>query len=153
MKYGAIALFFCCIIGEPVGVDVGFEMMDGVERLVPEDGEHASGEGADEEGAEEAGGIGNGDVINIILSEAGVAKGFVNDGQDSLEVRAGSDFRNNTTICGENVNLRNDDIADDAGVVADDGGGGFVAGTFDGENFHIIYIIACFGRDGKEGRF
>lgn len=37
-------------IVKPVGVDVGFEMVDGVKRLVPENREHAGGESANEKG-------------------------------------------------------------------------------------------------------
>ncbi len=40
------------IIGEPVGIDMGLKMVNGVERFVPEDGKHAGGKGADEKRAE-----------------------------------------------------------------------------------------------------
>ncbi len=133
---------------KPVGVDVGLEMMDGVKGLMPEDGEYAGGKGADEERTEETRSVGNGDVIDVVLSEVGVGEGLVDDGKDGFEMGTGGDFGDYTTISGENINLRNDDIADDRGVVANDGSSGFVTGTFDSEDFHIRYIIACFGGGG-----
>ena len=104
-------------IGEPVGVDVGFEMVDGVERLVPKDGEHTGGKGADEERAEEAGGVGDGDVVDVVAGEVGVGEGFVDDGEDGLEVGAGGDFGDDATVGGENIDLGDDDIAEELGVV------------------------------------
>ncbi len=38
--------------GEPVGVDVGFEMVDGVKGFIPEDGKGTSSKSTDEEGTE-----------------------------------------------------------------------------------------------------
>lgn len=131
---------------KPVGVDVGLEMMDGVKGLMPEDGEYAGGKGADEERTEETRSVGNGDVIDVVLSEVGVGEGLVDDGKDGFEMGTGGDFGDYTTISGENINLRNDDIADDRGVVANDGSSGFVTGTFDSEDFHIIYYSMFWGR-------
>lgn len=133
------------IVMEPVGVDVGLEMVNGVKGFVPENGEHAGGQGADEEGTQETRGVGNGNVIDIVLSEMSVGESLMDDGKDGFEMGTGGDFGDYTTISGKNINLRNDDIADDHGVVANDGGSGFVAGAFDSEDFHIRYIIACFG--------
>lgn len=55
-------------------------MVDGVEGLVPENGESASGEGADEEGTEQAGGVGDGDGVEVIRGEVGVMQSLMNDG-------------------------------------------------------------------------
>ncbi len=144
-------------IWEPVGIDVGFEMVDGIERFVPENGKHACGKGANEERTKQTGGVSNGDIINIVMGEVGVVQGLMDDGEDSFEVGAGGDFRNDAAVGSENVNLGNDDVAEDAGsgdkrfrggrrraagkIVADDGSGGFVARTFDGEDFHNAYYI------------
>lgn len=59
---------------------------------------------------------------------------------------AGGNFRDNAPVGGEDVDLRNHDVAKNFGatssiaVVADDGGGGFVTRTFDGKYFHILII-------------
>ena len=42
---------------------MGFEVVDGVEGFVVQNGEGASGEGADEETAEETRSVGDGDVV------------------------------------------------------------------------------------------
>lgn len=133
------------VVMEPVGVDVGLEMVDGVKGFMPENGEHAGGQGADEEGTQETRGVGNGNVIDIVLSEMGVGESLVDDGKDGFEMGTGGDFGDYATISGENINLRNDDIADDYGIVANDGGSGFVTGTFDSEDFHIIYYSMFWG--------
>lgn len=114
-------------------------MVDGIERFLPEDGEHSGSESADQKGTEEAGGVSNSDTIDVVFGQVGVIEGFVNYGEDSFEMGAGGDFRNDTTIGGENIDLGDNDVAEDLAVIRNDRGGGFVTGTFDGENIHIIY--------------
>lgn len=72
----------------------------------------------------------------------------MDDGEDGFEVGASGNFGNNTTVSGENVNLRDDDVAEDVDAVFDDGGGGFVARSFDGEDFHgtMIHYFGGFGK-------
>ena len=105
-------------------------MVDGVEGLVVDDCESAGGEGADKEGAEEAWGVGDGDGVDILPGAGGVFEGFVDDGLDGFEVGAGSDFRDDSAIFGKDVDLGDDDVAQNVGTVFDDGGGGFVAAGF-----------------------
>ena len=57
---------------EPVGVDVRFEMMGRVERLIMKDGERASGKGTDEKTANETRGVSDSDSVDAIDSEIGV---------------------------------------------------------------------------------
>lgn len=52
--------------------------------------------------------------------------------KDSFEVGASGDFGDDATIGGENVNLRNDYVAEDFTVVRNNRGGGFVTRRFDG---------------------
>ena len=96
---------------EPVGVDVGFEMMNSVERFVPEDGESTGSKCANEERTKQARGIGDGDIVNIIFSEMSVVEGFVNDGEDSFKMGTSGNFGDNATIGGEDVDLGDDDVA------------------------------------------
>ena len=121
---------------------MGLEVVDGVERFVVEDGESAGGEGADEEAAEEAGGVGDGEGVDfgpVVLAgggfEAGASEGLVDDGEDGFEVRAGGDFWDDAAVGFEDVDLGDDDVCEQL-VVVHDGGGGFVAGGFDGEDVH-----------------
>lgn len=72
----------------------------------------------------------------------------MDDGEDGFEVGAGGDFGDNSAVGGENVNLRDDDVAEDVDAVFDDGGGGFVARGFDSEDFHGA-IVRYFEGKGK----
>ncbi len=86
-------------------------MVDGVEGFVVEDGEGAGGESADEETAEEAGGVGDGNGVDVVPSDFGVCKGFVDDGEDGFEVASGCDFGDDAAVGFENVDLGDDDVA------------------------------------------
>lgn len=153
-----IFVFSVCLVvclglcgGEPVGVDVGFEVVDGVEGLIPEEGERTGGEGADEEGTEQAWSVGDGDGVDIVggvevfgvvdvaiwggvwgdfrfevgvsceevlavFSNAGLEEGLVDDWQNNLKVGAGGDFGDDATISGENIDLGDDDVAEEIEV-------------------------------------
>lgn len=65
---------------EPVGIDVRFEMMNGVEGFVPENGKGAGGESANEKGSEKARGVSDGDIVDVVFGEMGVIERFMNDG-------------------------------------------------------------------------
>jgi len=116
------------------GVDVGENVVDGVESSIVSDGEGAGGEGADHEGADEAGMGGDGDSVNV-----GPADGFdglVYDGIDGFDVGAGGDFGDDSAGGGVDVDLGDDDVGQDFAAVFDDCGCGFVAGGFDAEDVH-----------------
>ena len=49
---------------------------------------------------------------------------------------AGGDFRDDAAIFGEDVDLGDDDVAQNISAVYDDGSGGLITATFDTENFH-----------------
>ena len=102
---------------EPVGVDVRFQMMDGVEGFVMENCESAGGQGADEEGAEQARSVGYGDGVDfvpvfvaVLIEKIGVFESLFDDGQNCVEMISGRDFGNNPAVGFENVDLRNDDV-------------------------------------------
>ena len=133
---------FWIIATEPVGVDVGFEMMGRIEGLVVEDCERAGGEGADEETANEAWGMSDGDSIDAVDSFAGISKSLFNDRINGFDVAAGGNFWNDATVFGVDIDLRHDNIRQDFLSVFDNGGGGFVARRFDTEDFHLIHYTA-----------
>ena len=114
--------------------------MDGVEGFFVEDGEGASGEGADEEGTEEARGVGDGDGIDVVPGEVGVSQGFVDDGKDGFEMGTSGDFGDDPAIGSENVDLGDDNVAQNFDAVFDNGGSGFVTGGFDAEDFHNFLL-------------
>ena len=88
-----------------------FEVVDGVEGFVVEDGEGAGGESADEEATEETWGVGDGDVSDVVPSDSGACECLVDDGEDCLEVAASGDFGDDAAVGFENVDLRDDDVA------------------------------------------
>lgn len=67
----------------------------------------------------------------------------MDDGEDGFEVGAGGDFGDDSAVGSENVDLGDDDVAEDFGAVFDDGGSGFVTRGFDSEDFHGA-IVRCF---------
>lgn len=126
--------------------------MDGIEGFVPKNGEGAGGESTNEKRAEQTWRIGDGEITNIVFGAMRIIESFVNDRENGFEVGASGDFGNDTSVGSKNINLRNDDVAEDLGggvriggaaKIADDGSGSFVAGSFESENFHGV-IIAFF---------
>jgi hypothetical protein len=66
----------------------------------------------------------------------GLLQGFGDDGGEGFEVGAGSDFRDDAAEFLVEVDLGGDDAGEDVNAIADNGGGGFVAGGFDAEDEH-----------------
>lgn len=77
---------------EPVGVDVTFDVIDGVEGFVFNEGEGAGGEGADEEGADEAGAVSDGNGVDVVPSALEVGEAGFDGGNGDFDVGAGGDF-------------------------------------------------------------
>ena len=68
--------------------------------------------------------------------------GFADDGGDGAEVLAACQLRDDAAVVGVDE-LRGYDVGKDFCAVADDGGGGLVAGAFDAENEvvrHKLYL-------------
>ncbi len=140
---------FWLVTTEPVGINVGFEMVDRVERNVVKDGGSAGGESANEEGTDEAWRVGDGDSVNILPIKFGIRKSLMKDGIDGFDVRAGGDFWNNASVSSMDIDLRDDDIGKNAVSVLDDGGRSFVTRTLDAKNAHI-YLL--YHKKGKKSR-
>lgn len=83
--------------------------------------------------------MGDRNIIYIVFCQVGVVKGLMNDWKDGFEVGAGGNFGDDAAIGSEDVDLGDDDIAQNFGAIFDDGGGSLVAGTFDSQDFHDIY--------------
>ena len=127
---------FWLVATEPVGVDVRFKMMSWIEWFVVDDGQRASGESADKEGTDEARCVGYGDSVDVVNGKVGVFERFIDDGLDGFDMGASGDFRNDASVFGMDIDLRDDNVRQNMGAVCDDGGGGFVAGGFDSQDFH-----------------
>ena len=114
-------------------VQVGLDVVDGDEAFLPGEGEAFGGGDADEEAADESGAVGDGDGVELGLGvgDAGSGEGFGDDGIEGFEMGAGGDFGDDAAELGVEVDLGTDDIGEDLAAIADDGGGGFIAGGFD----------------------
>lgn len=131
---------------KPVGVDVGFDMMNGIEGFLMCEGECAGGESADKKRAIEAGSVGDGDGVNLIYGESGIFEGLVDDGVDGLDVGAGGEFRDDAAVFAHQIGGRGNDVAFDGAAICYDGSASVVAGGFDTENIHeCIVTVLTFG--------
>lgn len=72
-------------------------------------------------------------------------KGFVDDGPDFEGVFAGGDFGDDSSGEVVEVYLGGDGEGEDGGAVFNDGGGGFIARGFEGEDAHFFYALVNFG--------
>ena len=118
---------------------MGLDVVDGDEGPLPGEGEGFGGGDADEQAADEAGAVGDGDCIKLFggFGDAGGGEGFIDDGVEGFKVSAGGDFRDDAAEFGVEVDLRGDDIGEDVAAIAHDGGGGFITGGFDAEDFQF----------------
>ena len=116
------------------GVDVAFEVVDSDEGLVEGEGEGFGVEDADEERAGEAGAFGDGDSVEIGEGDAGLGDGLADDGDDVAQVLARGELGDDSAVGGVKGDLGGDDVREDLGAGADDGGGGLVATAFDAED-------------------
>ena len=127
---------FWLMAAEPVSVDVGFEVVSRIEGDIVDDGNSAGGESADKERADEAGGVSDGDGVKVFYGQVGVGESLVDDGEDGFDMATGGNFGNDATVGGMDVDLRDDNIREDGLAILNNGGGSFVAGGFDTQNFH-----------------
>lgn len=95
---------------EPVGVDMGFQMMNGIKGLVVENSKGAGSKSADKEGAKKSRGVSYSDGVDILNFEVGLREGLIDNGEDCFDVRTSGDFGNDAAIGLVNVDLRDDDI-------------------------------------------
>ena len=78
------------------------------------------------------------DGADLIETDISLAQRLVNDGEKALEMGASGDLGNDAAEAGVQIGLRGDDIGENARLVGEDGGGGFVTRTFNGEEVHTL---------------
>ena len=115
-------------------MDVAFEVVDGDEGDVLRVGQGLGVGDADEQRSGEAGAGGDGDGVEIGEGDAGLGQGGADDGNDGAEMLAAGQLGDDAAVAGMGGDLRGDDRGKRAGAALDDGGGGLVAGGFDGED-------------------
>ena len=129
-----LGLGSCLAFVEEDGVDVAFQMVDGDEGKVVGEGEGFGVGDADEEGSSKARTAGDGNGVEAGKGDAGIRQRGADDGNDGAEMLAGGQFWNDSAITGVGGDLGGNDGAEGASTALDDGGGGLVAGRFDGED-------------------
>jgi hypothetical protein len=122
--------------GQPVRIDVGFEVVDRDEGPVKNIGEGFGDVDADEERTGETGSLGDGDRVDLAATDAGLGKGSFDDGDDGADVTSGGQLRDDAAVRLVERDLGRDDVGTDAASVDDHRGGGFVARGFDAEDVH-----------------
>ena len=79
--------------------------------------------------------------------DVGLGECGADDGNDGAEMLAAGQFGDDSAVAGVGGDLRGDDRRKRAGTALDDGGGGLVAGGFDGEDEavagHVSSLASC----------
>lgn len=98
-------------------------------------GESFSVGDAYEKCADEARALSDGDGVYVGELQISLRERFADYRDDLAQVFAGGEFGDDAAVFLVDVDLRGDDVGEDVEAVGDDGGCGFVAGGFDGEDF------------------
>jgi len=127
-------------------VDVAFEMVDGDEGQGGGKGQGFGVGDADEERAGESGAGGDGDGIQIGEGHTGLGERCAHHGNDGAEMFAAGQLGDDAAIARMGGDLGGYNGAEGMAAAFDNGGGGLVAGGFDGKDeatAHLISLPAC----------
>ena len=124
-------------VGQPRRQRMGFEVIDGDQRLAERGGQRLGGGQPDQHAPDQAGAGRGGDGIDIAQRDAGLAAGLGDDVVEIAHMGARRQFGHDAAKGGVFIQLRAHDIGNDhapAGIVAhNDGRGGFVAAGLDAQ--------------------
>src|SRR5271154_4381327 len=120
------------------------------QRTIPGESQGFGGRHANQKAPHQAGTMSHTDCINLFRFYLSLPKCKVDDVIEPFDMRAGGNFRNNTSIFQMQRNLRTHNIGKYEGAVTNDCRTGFVAGGFNSnDNRHIklnrIYLNAAAG--------
>lgn len=136
---------------DPRRVEVSFVVVNSEKRAVEGEGEGLSAFEADHECIGQAGALGGGDGVEVARTDAGRPEGGMNHRGAVTQMLAGGEFGDDTAVFRVQRHLRCHDVGEDA-AIPDDGGAGFVAGGFDGQDEHGRARGLCC-RLGRPSRF
>lgn len=119
---------------QPQGIDMPLQVVDAQQGQAGHQRQALGEIDADQQRAHQPRSLGDGDGVKGVIAQRGLPQRFCDNGADSFGMGAGGELGEDAAILGVQVNLRGDDSAFDVVPVLDDGGGGFVAGGFDGED-------------------
>ena len=128
------------------GVDVGLNVVEVYQGLLPSPGEGFGSTDADKQGANQAGPVGNGNGGKISGIYVGLVESLDDYGVDTLNMGTGGDFGDDSAEFSMKLVLAGHDAGEDFPSVADNGGGGFIAGSLDGQDYgvcggHADYLL------------
>jgi hypothetical protein len=112
-------------------------MVDGDEREPARPGQRLRGRDADEQGADEAGALRDSDALDLSQLRAGLLQRAPDRREKQLEVMAGRDFRDDTSVLRVQLGLRRDDVGEEAPLVGDERRSRLVAGRLDAEDHAV----------------
>lgn len=113
---------------------MALDMVHGEESFSRAEREAFGERGSDEQGGGEAWAGGGGDGVEFGKVEAGFLHGAVDDERGTGEMVARGDFGNHTAKLGMDFGLAENLVRANLAKPRQHGGGGFVAGSFDGED-------------------
>ncbi len=123
------------VAAEKWGEQMALDVVHGEEGFGRTESQSLGQRGSNEEGGCEAGAGGGGDGIELGKIEARIFHGPINDQRSAGMVVARGDFGNHAAELGMNFRLAENLVREHAVEAGQNGGGGFVAGGFDGEDF------------------
>ena len=112
-------------------------MIDRHERHLPGQRQRFGRRESDQQRAGQAGGGGDSHGGQLFAAHASPLKRFVDHRQDAFDVGSRGDFGHDAAVLSMQIFLGGDDRGQHFQLVGDDGGGRFVTGGFDRQNFHV----------------
>ena len=121
-------------------------VVDAYEWAPKDEGQCLGSLEADHQGAGQARALGGGDGVETIGAGGCFAQSCPGDGKQVLEVLARSQFRDDAAVLLVQLDLGGDDVGQNTALVHH-GGAGFIAGRFEGEQGHFIFVVEALKRE------
>lgn len=113
---------------------MAFQMVDGQKRLACRGTQRLGGHQTDHHSADQPGARGRGNTVHRRQADPRLGQGLADQAVKRRDMGAGGDLRDHAAKGTMVVELGQDDIGQNAAVVGDNGGGGFVAAGLDSQN-------------------
>ena len=100
--------------GQPIGVDVGLDVIDAQQGQPTAQSDPLGGVDADQQGPRQAWPVGHSHSLQVIPGHTRLTHGLLDDGVDGEDVLAGSYLWEDAAVAAMNVYLRGDNIGEDS---------------------------------------
>ena len=115
------------------------DVMDGDQRHAEREARGLGKADAGEQSADQAGRGRHRDRVDVAAAEAGFGQRMLDGLRDGLDVPPRGELRHDSAVFGVHLNLGIDRLGENGAAVFGQRRGRFVAGGFDGEDFHRSY--------------